>query len=557
MPSCFPFFAGVTVFLVTGIASAHAQTALELTDRARKELQAYDDSKNEEIKKAEEERKKNPAAANASGVMAAHQEEFALNHALGVLQNVRDDLVSGDNNNALLALGNVTSIGTFPTEVRPILDALNQRIHAEQTEKISAYTKDVDTTCQRAAAAVLQAKEAKDLDDSLKDLKRVSELPAPTNQSSAERNFAAQLRYAITFVTRWQDYLIARSRDDDNQVRTILRNLTMETNVPLISRSEILARIPQTESERETTIRARREDKSRSQSQIDADARGIVQGLQKLDDVAPALVKLVDLQTEDSQSGRNYRSDSILNATVQGLDVLQKSILEYRNGLTPDINGLLSRTEYASHPEINLALWSLRMQLVREAASHLMGIPDEEKPGADEPVGVYLHRLIEFAKARQDWSAVTAGMHILQALSASNGNSYGIDSEQNPSAYQLLLTADNLEKAGQYGEAVATYLSALHTSQKDLPAAWIGQHLEVIQKAHPEEYALGQGRSSDDARTSYMEMLRAYQSMYGTPGNGPQSPAPAPPPPSPSASTVPAPTATPSPAATVVATPTP
>ena len=327
--------------------------------------------------------------------------------------------------------------------------------------------------------------------------------------------------------------------------------------MPLVARSEILARIPQTESERETTLRARRVDTGRSQEQIDADAREAIQKLHKLDDVAPALDKLVALRSEETQSSHNYRNDSALNAALQGLDSLQRSILEYRNGLAPGIGRLLTGTEYGMHPDINLILWNLRLQLIREAAPQLMGVPADQKPGDDEPVGVYLRRLVESAKSRQDWAAVIEGQQILRTLSNANGNSYPFGNEPETSAYQNLLAADNLEKAGQFGEAVTMYLSVLHTGQKDLPAVWIGQHLAAIQKAHPEEYARGQGRSSDESRATYLEMIRAYQSMYGALADRPPNPVAASPTASPAATATRAPTITPAPTATPAPKPAP
>ena len=549
----FALLAVTLASLVTHAASVRAQTALELTDRARKELQAFDDAKKAEIKKAEDARRENPAA-DMSNVGADHQESFALGQALNTIQRVRTSLASGDDADALLELGHIAPFGNLPRELQPVLDALGQRVRTDQREKADAYAKDVDATCQRAAAAILPAKEARDLDDTLKDLKRAADLPAPaTGHSSDGRNDAVRLRYAISFVTHWQDYLIACSRNDDTEARNILRNLTNETNVPLVARSEILARIPQTGSERDNALRVRREQSGRSQVQIDLDAREIIRGLHRLDEVAPALARLVDLRTEETQLTRNYRSDSVLNAALEGMETLERGILEFRNGFTPNLGRLLSRTEYATHPEINLALWSLRMQLVREAAPHFMGVSADEKPVSDdEPAGVYIHRLVESSKARQDWAAVIQGLQILRMLSAPDSVSYGSGNELDTTVYQNLLSADDLEKAGQYSDAVAMYLTVLHVGQPGLPAAWIGQHLADIQKAHPDEYKRARGLTPEESRAAYIKTLRDYRNEFGTLMSDPTVEATA---------TVPAPSptpgASPSPSATVAATPTP
>ena len=192
------------------------------------------------------------------------------------------------------------------------------------------------------------------------------------------------------------------------------------------------------------------------------------------------------------------------------------------------------------------------MQLVREAAPYLMGIPADARPAADdEPAGVYLQHLVESAKARQDWAAVIQGLQIQRMLSAPDGVSYGSGNELDTTVYQNLLSAADLEKAGQYTDAVAMYLTVLHVGQPGLPAAWIGQHLADIQKAHPDDYKRARGITPEESRAAYIKTLRDYRNEFGTLMSDPSVPAAADAPtPSPTSTSTPAPptpTATPAP----------
>ncbi len=530
----------VAAFSVAGLSGAHAQTALELLDRTQKDLQThYDVAKAEATKKAEEARKARevkraeeakkadetnkgdePKKELASrrelmeeqfdDAMPFRQEDMVYRNGLNTLEQTRQYLESGNDDSAMQQLASGRSGTDLPEEIRTALDTIRQKLMTERTAREKDYAAEIDAACERAGDAVLKAKEPKDLDGTLKELVKLTRQPDYNRyRGNGEGSSAVRLQAASNFVSRWQDYLLARNRNDDRAVTNTLRNLSDNSNQPLlIPRSVILAlqpREPENDSPRSTPRPVQR-----PQEQIDADAAGIVEAVKTLGEIPDALAKLAKLRQEiTSRSSYSYSSDSVLGSSVAGLESIQRAYLEIQHGLATTISLGISRTENTSHPNIENALLPLRVQLVKLVAPRLLGATEEDKAADGEGLDAYLHRLIEAAKKRQDWSAVERGLDLKRTLAASASSAFVNSNDQETQAFKNFFAGRNLEQARQYEQAVISYLTALRSGQEDLPAALIGERLEAIQMAHPTEYASGSKYVLEPPRTPF---------GYGPPG---------------------------------------
>ncbi len=534
---------GTMILAVSGAASAFSQTPTAMVDRARKDLQNIIDAKKDQ-----------PNAAHQSALVS--------------LMQVRQSLGAGNEDFAVQQIDSLVTLPGIPEDIRGAIEAIGQRIRTERADRVTAYNTDVDAACQRAAAAVSQAKEPKDLDATLRDLARMSDRPVITRTGENGSGRVPKLQTATSFVTRWQDYLQAKGHSSDNNLSSMLRTLADGNTPPLIPRSEILALMPPPDAEAEPPARFRRPTPTSTPTpmptaQVDAAATEIMRGVKKLDDVAPAITQLVELRKEAGPYN-NAGSDSTLGAALNGLQALQRTALETENGMTSGYGFGLSRSEYPSHPEVETFLLPLRVQLVKQAASRLVAAPSDAKSADGEPLDTYLRRLIASANKRQDWAGVVRGLEFCRTLTGSGSSPFIHNADQELTAFQTFLAAINLEQAAQYEEAVASYLNALRSGQEDLPTALIGERLANIQKAHPAEYARGTGRVDESVRT-YRNLRELWLRGRGeamAPGEDAATSTPAPPTPTPTSSVspnvrpAPTPTPMPVPSATAAATPT-
>ncbi len=321
---------GTMILAVSGAASAFSQTPTAMVDRARKDLQNIIDAKKDQ-----------PNAAHQSALVS--------------LMQVRQSLGAGNEDFAVQQIDSLVTLPGIPEDIRGAIEAIGQRIRTERADRVTAYNTDVDAACQRAAAAVSQAKEPKDLDATLRDLARMSDRPVITRTGENGSGRVPKLQTATSFVTRWQDYLQAKGHSSDNNLSSMLRTLADGNTPPLIPRSEILALMPPPDAEAEPPARFRRPTPTSTPTpmptaQVDAAATEIMRGVKKLDDVAPAITQLVELRKEAGPYN-NAGSDSTLGAALNGLQALQRTALETENGMTSGYGFGLSRSEYPSHPE--------------------------------------------------------------------------------------------------------------------------------------------------------------------------------------------------------------
>ena len=408
------------------------------------------------------------------------------------VQLIRDALAHGNDDAALATLTQLQT-AALSEDVRKACDALAAQLSKTRAEKEAAFNTEVDAALKRAGDAVLAAKEPKDLDAPLQELGRLADGRANRYSDGNQNRAGTKLQGAVTFLSRWQDYLLATARGDDSGASNLLRNLADSSGgynqTLLIPRSEILARQPAGRDSNGESLADRNNHKRRSASEIDAAVTDILDHTRTLDDMPAAIGKLVSLRAEASNGSSYPDYNTDLGSALSNLQSLQKNRLELQSGLGTMINLTSIRSDNNNsqqRPGIESRLVPLRMELLDLALPRLLDSPTE-KPAADESVNNFLRRLIEAAKKRQDWAAVVRGLEISRVL-ASSPNTYASTNSQENEAYKQFLTGLNMEDAGQYQQAVIAYLTALKTGVQDLPAKLIGEHLAAIQQAHAKEY---------------------------------------------------------------------
>lgn len=131
---------------------------------------------------------------------------------------------------------------------------------------------------------------------------------------------------------------------------------------------------------------------------------------------------------------------------------------------------------------------SIHQLLLRFALPRALG--GAESPADSETLPAYLSRLAATSIRENDWPRLAKILDAVQHLQAD-----GVYGPRDILALRFMLSGHNLERARQYSSAVAAYLAALQSGSQAVPAEWIGDQLEGIQKAHPEAYEAGQKRA--------------------------------------------------------------
>ncbi|HTX65802.1 MAG TPA: hypothetical protein VMD31_08510, partial [Opitutaceae bacterium] len=118
------------------------------------------------------------------------------------------------------------------------------------------------------------------------------------------------------------------------------------------------------------------------------------------------------------------------------------------------------------------------------AMPRVLRVPDNLTPGADETLAAYLSRMLKRANETQDWPLA---YRVLTVVRSSPWEIPGSDLSLDVASYAEFFAGLNMEKAGQVGPAVHSYLDSLRVAGPDLPREEIGRRLGQLKEAHPKE----------------------------------------------------------------------
>jgi hypothetical protein len=129
-------------------------------------------------------------------------------------------------------------------------------------------------------------------------------------------------------------------------------------------------------------------------------------------------------------------------------------------------------------------LWS-RVKVL--AAPDAIEAPASAKPTETDTLTSYFERTLVGAISSKDWALAarvlrTEQVVLPQISSGATEDLVGI---------QALIVGGHHEVAGQWAEAVACYTGALNTTGSHLPVKELSDRLHLLQKDHPDDYAVG------------------------------------------------------------------
>jgi hypothetical protein len=322
---------------------------------------------------------------------------------------------------------------------------------------------------QRATDAVNSAKKPEDLDPVLFDLQKYENngvggpTVAPDNQ-----DLQRQLIAALEFTKQWQNYLSHLAAGDVNQSRNDLQALSQNNYGPsLIPRSRILA-----------LMNGRQAPAAANNAPAPApevpEAQKIIDGINTLDDLQPALGKLNDLAGQDE----------IARGDAQALAPMVEVYGDLKNGLPTSVN--IDFMGGLTGAGVSIKANSMLLKFILQ---HYFDTYNGAPPRDDETPATYTARVKTDALAGQDWTllkkVLTAHAYLYRNVAmggAPNDEAAGLNH---------MITAINQNEAGQYALATESFLDALKAGSLDIPAKFIGEQLDALKRDHSAEYDAG------------------------------------------------------------------
>ena len=427
-----------------------------------------------ELKKTAEAAKTTEKGPGRSGSYNAYEGE----RAQGQQAKLENALARESFDEAQQALSQLAAARLTP-EAKELVVQIQKQLPELQEKQSAAFLVQVDEALVKAADACLSARKDSDLDAALGRLNALRQRRTDSFGNTTEPRMRAntKLEGAIRFLGRWQEYLTQSAAGYDAAAASILRELAeMPNGYPLLPRSKILARIgPEAAADTPPP---------------DAPLRAV----KDLDDLPKALAEL-------SRAGTTRRSLGDVFASSGGslsgeVGRLAQGHAAFKAGFYGQAFAVACASDAGSLPGSREVL-RLRMLLLSEVLPRYLELPEAGRPKAGETASDFLLRLAAESAAKGEWD------QLHRILDAYRQSAFGLRPpawlEADLATCAAFIAGRNLEEAGCFAAAAASYERALKQVGKFGPAKAAVVRLAVIAKEHPEALAAAAKEAAAEA----------------------------------------------------------
>lgn len=401
---------------------------------------------------------KNPDAPQSKSA------EYAA-YAPQAVQAIRQSITRGDLSSAQQSLRQIQTMFPDP-KITDICSKILVELEKESLARERNYLETVDAAIEKSVDKCFKAREPKELDSLILELSRLSQKNTNYNTSDLTRRTGEKARSAVTFLCRWQDYLMQLKSGNNDAASLILKNLSQEnTSYPFVPRSEILSRM-------------KPDDKPNS-ANPEAGSPPDLEG--------KTLKDLIAIRKETDLLLNKQRDSQALRQFSQNLEALELAIQQQKSGLVGQaynycLNRNMGNKEDSFH--------NLKQQLLLEVLPAYLNVEDTYPPKQGEMPSGYLQRISKEAQAKSDWQTAWKSLETYRNVVYSQGQGPAWLSAD-IQGLSLFIVGQNQEKAGQYADAVRTYKRIPALAGQNLPIAQTTERLKTIEKEHPNEFASG------------------------------------------------------------------
>lgn len=351
------------------------------------------------------------------------------------------------------------------------IDRLISTASAARERRNAQWLDSAAALSERTAQACLNATAIKDFDPLLLDLAKARANLGRDYNNPALQQAAQKLDAAITFARRWQDYLDKRGSGDERGAIQVMVELANSPQLfPVIPRSELLQR----------THSAPTEPKAESKPDKPAAEKVDVLNL-KLDSLAdiPAAIEQLRPRLENRNSlvltdeGRSI---------FQQLTNLQAISQAFESGQVGRAFDLALYSAGLAPTAFDELLQKLRQQLQFKILQRQLELPESLAASSDKTPADYLLRIMNHAKAKEDWPLLLRAYESYIAIAYNNGRAPDWV-VQDKSSIALYVSGLNNEKAGNKQAALAAYNGILKLNTKYLPIDDVARRIKAITAA--------------------------------------------------------------------------
>lgn len=397
---------------------------------------------------------------------------------------------------------------------------LCRNLVAELRERSSNRAKEMrerfEMTVRSSLINGLKATTAEDLDPLLEKLARLQKDVQTFSYREGGRpqlNFEA-MSTVEQILTMIQDCLLSAERKPGARSRDpieALQSMTSGSGRPLndiMPRSEFLSAV-QSFTNR---IAPGRFQRALSKQEFEQTVQALVESVKKIEELGPVLSKIENIVNQQREAN-GYYSDSGLVSQLRSYQQIYNQLLA---GEATSLS--FTTSTYASTGSDELS--RVKDLLSRYALPRILAVAPEHGPRPNESIASYLQRVLAESRAASDWELLSRTLDVAQAMRLTS-----VANSSDTSALRLFLGGWNLERARQFSGAVASYLASLKTGSQVIPVERIGELLESLKKAHPEEFEIG-AKLSAIMPNLEESMLRSTAFGRMMPGLRPGSPQP-------------------------------
>jgi len=393
-------------------------------------------------------------------------------------ETLRHAKLRGDLNNLQQVVSQIQGM-LGNAEVTRLGDALVAKVTEETMTREQAYVNSVDSDIEKAVKLCFAAKTPKELDESIIALSKTALRENYNSNFELSRRSAERARAAVTFLCRWQDYLLQTESGNTAAAAGVLRSLSQDTSAyPFVPRSEILDRMKQLNAG----------------GSSDENAPVKIPSLQD-----KSLADLTKLRSEVRElTYRNPNSQPVRQLSEQ-LAALNRAKEQFNSGLVGTAFAYCTNHSGNNSDE---DLSALRQQLLIQLLPVYLDVAKTYPTQPNETALDYLQRTIKEARAKADWVTAWKALDAYKSVAfGGNAPSWLTSDIQGVS---LFIVAQNLEKAGQYVDAIRGYKRVVGQAGQNLPIEEATARLVALEKEQPKAY--------EDANKPAEPVVRQYPS---------------------------------------------
>ncbi|HSI07901.1 MAG: hypothetical protein ACAH89_02555 [Rariglobus sp.] len=390
-----------------------------------------------------------------------------------------------------------------------LIKALKEQRAAVRTK----LTADMDAILTKAGAVCLAATKLEELDPTIAILRPFSRGYNYSTDGGFDEDNWQRAANAYRFVVRWQDYLNLVQQNRTTEAANALGDMARDLDVSIMPRSRILALIPAKDATMENITPGQR-----SAEALTALIGTLIPKIEqaKTPEDLVAIIRIIAARRDFN----NYSNSPAIVTVLAGLIEEREQVVSgtRSNQLFAENTRKLAVTDPAYSPAGQTALLNFRREtqflFIRKS------YPEAKLPdvNADETPEDYSTRVIAYFAGQDNWLRVRDALEFHRVFNNNSRQPGWLTSDID--SINAYIAARNLDTAGQFSAAVASYQRALRIAGPHLPLKTIGERLAELKKTQPDAFLARSGETVDDTTRTPREMTP------GMPGGTPYSTGP-------------------------------